>query len=169
VIVYSRQGANPFRKKKKMHLRLILSLVFLSAPANFLASEELEPLLQGGSYEITHRLELPHVERWAIQKTATICLPEMKGSVSAALPVLSDNTPFGECTIVNIHRNGPSLSYDIKCPGRDSAKAHAAYTVSSSEFTGRVAMVMAAKNMTMTEVQVGQRVGSCDSTHAIRD
>jgi len=164
-----------------MYLRLISSLMVLSASGNFVAAEEHSPLLPGGSYEITHRLELPHVERWAIEKTATICLSDMKGSAAAApqlglarvaqstLPVLSSNNPFKECTAVNIRQDGSSLSYDIRCQGRDSAKAHAAYEVSSGGFKGRVAMVMAAKNMTMTEVQVGHRVGSCDFAHATRD
>jgi hypothetical protein len=125
--------------------------------------------LQGGSYEITYRLELPHVERWAIEKTTTICLSDTKGSIPAALRVLSDNNPFGACTAVNIQQDGPSLGYDIRCQGRDAAKAHAAYTVSSGGFKGRIAIVTGAKNMTMTEVQAGHRVGSCDFTHASRD
>ena len=32
-------------------------------------------LPQSGSYEITARLELPHLERWAVDKTTIICLP----------------------------------------------------------------------------------------------
>jgi hypothetical protein len=147
---------------QKMHLRLISSLIFLSASGICIAVEKPAPSLQGGSYEITYRLELPHVERWAIEKTTTICLSGTKGSVAAALPVLSDNNPFAECTAVNIQQDGQSLGYDIRCPGRDAAKAHAAYTVSSGDFRGRVAMVMGAKNMTMTEVQAGHWVGSCD-------
>jgi hypothetical protein len=31
-----------------------------------------------------------------------------------------------------------------------------------SAFEGRIAMVMGGKNMTMSEVQTGRRVGSCD-------
>src|SRR5215831_9815838 len=61
-------------RRQKMHLRLISSLVFLSASGIFVAAEEPAPPLQGGSYEITYRLELPHVERWAIDKTTTVCL-----------------------------------------------------------------------------------------------
>jgi len=151
-----------------MHLGLIPSLVFLGASAISAAAEEPAPSLQGGSYEITYRLELPHVERWAIEKTTTICLSDAKGSVPAALPVLSANNPFGECTAANIRQDGSSFGYDIRCQGRDAAKAHAAYTVSTDHFKGRIAMVLGAKNMTMTEVQTGHRVGSCDSTRAFR-
>jgi len=34
--------------------------------------------------------------------------------------------------------------------------------LSSYAFTGRIAMVMGAKNMTMTEVQHARRVGGCN-------
>jgi len=152
-----------------MRLHLVSSLVLLSASGIFVAADELAPSLQGGSYEITYRLELPHVERWAIDKTTTICLPGTSGAVATALPILSDNNPFGECSAVNIQQDGPQLAYDIRCQGRDAAKAHASYTVSSGHFKGRVAMVMGAKNMTMTEVQAGHRVGGCDFIRAARD
>ena len=152
-----------------MRLHLVSSLVLLSASGIFVAADELAPSLQGGSYEITYRLELPHVERWAIDKTTTICLPGTSGAVATALPILSDNNPFGKCSAVNIQQDGPQLAYDIRCQGRDAAKAHASYTVSSGYFKGRVAMVMGAKNMTMTEVQAGHRVGGCDFIRAARD
>lgn len=151
-----------------MHLRLISLLFFLSVSGFFAAALEPAPSLQAGSYEITYRLELPHLERYAIDKSTTICLSHAKGSAST-LPVLSDNNPFRECTAANIEQDGPSLGYDIKCEGRDAAKARAEYTLSTTAFKGRVAMVMGAKNMTMTEVQTGRRVGSCDFTHASRD
>jgi hypothetical protein len=35
------------------------------------------------------------------------------------------------------------------------------YELSSNAFTGRIAMVMGAKNMTMTEVQHARRIGEC--------
>jgi len=148
--------------------RVISSLILLSVSGLFAAAGEPEPALQGGSYEITYRLELPHVERYAIDKTMTICLSHENEPVST-LPVLSENNPFGDCVAVNVRRSGTSLGYDLKCHGRDAAKAHATYTVSSGDFKGRVAMVMGAKNMTMTEIQSGHRLGSCEVTRASRD
>jgi hypothetical protein len=35
------------------------------------------------------------------------------------------------------------------------------YELSTNAFTGRIAMVMGAKNMTMTEVQHARRIGEC--------
>ena len=119
------------------------------------------PLLLSGSYEIVTRLELPHVERWAIDRTTTICLPAgQRGKIP--VPVLSANNPFEKCAASNIATDEASLQYDIVCPGRGAARAHAIYALSADTFSGRVMMVMGAKNMTMTEVQHGRRVGDCE-------
>ena len=116
---------------------------------------------RSGSYEITARLELPHLERWAVDKMATICLPSTRSSGEIPVPILSANNPFAKCTAANLVTEGATLQYDIVCPGRGAAKAHATYTLSPDKFSGHVAMVMGAKNMTMTEVQRARRVGDC--------
>jgi Protein of unknown function (DUF3617) len=120
-----------------------------------------EATLLDGSYEVTFRLELPHVERWAIDQTATICLANVVDESAIPIPVFSANTPFAKCAATNLAAQSGSIEYDIICPGRGSAKAHARYVVDSNGFKGRVAMVMAAKNMTMTEVVLARRIGAC--------
>ena len=42
------------------------------------------------------------------------------------------------------------------------------YELSSNAFTGRIAMVMGAKNMTMTEVQRAHRIGECNPARISR-
>jgi hypothetical protein len=143
----------------------IAAILLLTCLASGAAAEP-ETSLRGGSYEITYRLELPHLERWAIDKRRTVCIAETREPV---LPVLSPNTPFARCRTENWRREGAGLSYDIVCDGRASARAHAAYRYGPGEFTGRIAMVMGAKNMTMTEVQSGRRAGSCDLANAARE
>ena len=49
------------------------------------------------------------------------------------------------------------------CEGRGAARAHAIYAVRPDGFSGRIAMVLGAKNMTMRELQVGHRLGACNS------
>ncbi|HSA80343.1 MAG TPA: DUF3617 family protein, partial [Geminicoccaceae bacterium] len=71
-----------------------------------------------------------------------------------------------KCPARNVRREGATLSFDILCDGRGAAKAHAVYTLKPGAFAGRIAMVMGGKNMTMTEVQAGRRIGSCDPTSA---
>ena len=145
-----------------MSLGLIASILFLNAVTAAAAAEQPEAPLQAGLYDITYSLELPHLESWAIDKTTTLCIRDAGGPGPVTLPVLSDNTPFADCVTKHVVFDGAKLSYDIVCAGRDSAKAHATYIVEPDAFSGRVAMVMGAKNMTMTETQVGRRRGSCD-------
>jgi uncharacterized protein DUF3617 len=119
-------------------------------------------LLEPGSYEVTFRLELPYLESWAINRSATICIPT--DASNGALPVLSGNNPLSECPAVNVRREGAALSFGIRCEGRDAARARALYTLTPDGFAGRIAMVMGGKNMTMTEVQVGRWLGPCKSS-----
>lgn len=116
-----------------------------------------------GAYEIVSRLELPHVERWAVERTTRVCLTRKLGRGAIPIPVLSANNPFDKCAATNLDTDGASIAYDIACPGRASAKAHARYVVGQAGFSGRVDMVMAAKNMTMTEVVRAQRLGDCEA------
>ena len=122
-----------------------------------------EASLPAGSYAITTRLELPHLERWAIDKTTTVCLSGRPVGRQIPIPILSANNPYAACAAANLVIDRGKLEYDVLCPGRDSAKAHATYLLGAGHFTGRVAMRMGGKNMTMTEVQRAQRVGDCGS------
>jgi hypothetical protein len=119
-------------------------------------------LPQTGSYEITARLELPHLERWGVDKTTVICLPPLLNDDKLPIPIVSANNPFTKCSVANLMTQTPKLEYDIVCPGRGAAKGHAIYILSDGAFSGRVAMVLGAKNMTMTEVQQGRRIGNCN-------
>jgi hypothetical protein len=121
-----------------------------------------EPLsFPGGSYEVTARLELPHLERWGVDKTTIICLPDSRGAGEIPVPVVSANNPFAKCSAANLMADGSRLEYEIVCRERGAARGHAVYELSTNAFTGRVAMVMGAKNMTMTEVQHARRIGEC--------
>src|SRR3954451_20964498 len=91
-------------------------------------------LLQEGSYEIAFRLELPHLERWAVDKETTACVSEANGPRSALPPILSDNTPFAGCAAKNVHQDESSLTFDIVCDGRDAAKAKATYRLAPGVF-----------------------------------
>jgi hypothetical protein len=115
-----------------------------------------------GSYEVEVRLELPHLEDWAVKKLATICIAEDGGS--RGLVVLSDNNPLARCPASNIRQDGDTLTFDIVCEGRNAARASAKFLLAAERFRGRIAMVMGGKNMTMTETQVGRRVGSCPAS-----
>jgi Protein of unknown function (DUF3617) len=124
-------------------------------------AEQNEILLQDGSYEVRARLELPNVQSWSATTTATICFPHAGGASDAPFPVLSGNNPLARCPARNVRRDGATLTFDILCEGRGAAWARAVYMLMPSAFEGRIAMVMGGKNMTMSEVQTGRRVGPC--------
>jgi hypothetical protein len=142
----------------------ITAIAALLAPAGIATAGS--DTLPDGAYEIVSRLELPHVERWAIEQTARVCLPGDAGGSKIPIPIFSANNPFGECAVANVHASGTSIAYDITCPGRASAKAHARYSFDGDGFRGRIDMVMAAKNMTMTEVVRARRLGRCEARSA---
>jgi hypothetical protein len=129
-----------------------------------------ESLLTTGSYEVISRLELPHVERWAVDHSATICIGDAAPG-ALPIPVLSANHPFDACHVQDVETMGATLHYSISCPGRGAASAKATYSLSPRGFSGRIDMIMGAKNMTMTEIQDGRRLGDCptvDPVHRVR-
>ena|SRR5215469_836497 len=133
----------------------------MAIPAQ-LAWAEARLLPQTGSYAMTARLELPHLERWAVNNTTIICMPASLDDAKLPIPIVSANNPFAKCSVANLMTQIPKLEYDIVCPGRGAARGHASYLVSDDTFAGHVAMVLGAKNMTMTEVQQGRRIGNCN-------
>jgi Protein of unknown function (DUF3617) len=141
--------------------RALFATVLLTTIAQ-LQPLQADPLsLPSSSYELTARLELRHLERWGVDKTTIICLSNSGGRDEIPVPVVSANNPFAKCSATNLVADGSKLEYDIVCPERGSARGHAVYKISSDAFTGRIAMVMGAKNMTMTEVQHARRVAEC--------
>ena len=140
------------------------AVVFLAAGilASAAQAGQGEALLQQGAYEVEVRLELPNVLSRGPDSRATLCLP-YEGANGAPFPVLSANNPLARCPASNVERDGATLRFDIFCEGRGAAWASAVYRLMPDAFEGRIAMVMGGKNMTMTEVQSGRRIGSCDA------
>ena len=84
------------------------ALLFVSLSAHTAHAEQLP--LEGGLYEITSRLEPPHLERWAIDQTVSICLPNgTRMRSDFPLPVLAANNAFAGCLAENVQRTGASL------------------------------------------------------------
>jgi hypothetical protein len=150
-------------------LQATSAIILVGVLAAAAQAAEDQSVLEGGSYEVEVRLELPNAENSAADKTTTICVADAQKANDAPFPVLSDNNPLANCPARDVRRDGARLSFDIVCDGRDGARAHAVYTLRPRAFDGRIAMTMGGKNMTMTEVQAGRRVGSCDPASAARN
>jgi len=123
-----------------------------------------EPVsLENGAYAVNVRLELPHVEMSGVSSDHTICLPKERSSSDQGLVVLSENNPLAHCPASNVHQDNDTLTFDIICPGHNAASAHAKYVLTHTTFDARIEMKMGGKNMTMTEIQLGHRVGACEA------
>ena len=121
-----------------------------------------EPVaLQDGRYQVNVRLELPYLEDAGVSKIATICVTSADPGGNHGLVVLSDNNPLANCPASNVRDIGGILTFDIVCPGGNAAIASAKYIVAAQRFEGRITMKMGGKNMTMTEMQSGHRIGEC--------
>src|SRR5437660_12550131 len=93
--------------------------LLLFCPALPAAAPALQPgsaALPDGAYEVVSRLELPHVERWAIDQITTVCIMASERAGGVPIPVLSANNPFAECAATNFVASGTSVEYDIVCP-----------------------------------------------------
>jgi hypothetical protein len=132
-----------------------LSVLLTTVAAGASQAETVMP----GAYEVEVRLEMPNLA-WSAVSTTTICLPAPDGR--PPLPVLSANNPLARCPAENLRREGAMLRFDIICEGRNAARARATYDLFPERFEGRIAMTMGGKNMTMTEIQTGRRVGACE-------
>jgi hypothetical protein len=108
--------------KGSMLSRALFAIVLLPmvAQPRLSLAEPLSP--PSGSYELTARLELPHLERWGVDKTTIICLSNSRSSNEIPVPVVSANNPFAKCSATNLTADGTKLEYDIVCPERGSAK-----------------------------------------------
>lgn len=141
---------------------ICLALVLAAAPLRQAHADG--DLLAAGRYDVDVRLELPHVEDLNMRKTASICVTLEGGGGSRGLTVLGDNNPLSRCPASNVRQDGSALTFDIVCEGTNAARASASYTLSETAFRGRITMKMGGKNMTMSETQVGRRVGVCPET-----
>lgn len=125
------------------------------------AQGERPPLLQPGEYQVTIRLELPHMADVAgASKVDSICVTA--GDAGAhGLAVLSELNPVRKCSVSNVLQTGDTLTFDIICPGGDAAVGSAKYTMRAEGFDGAITVKMGGKNMTLIERQSGRRMGNC--------
>lgn len=137
------------------------ALILLLASLGAGSVAKADGLLQPGEYQVTMRLELPHVEDMGFSKEVSICITD---GGTHGLVVLSDNNPLARCPASNIHQDTDTLTFDLVCEGHNQAVAWAKFTIGADRFDGVFDMKMGGKNMTMTERQTGHRVGVCSNT-----
>lgn len=137
-----------------MHILWSLSALSLSLASAASAGE-----FPQGSYAVAAALQIPNLNGPSWQATRVLCLDADPGQLP--VPILSPNSPFAGCAAQDLERTDTHLRYRIVCPGRESARAVASYELTADGFRGEVAMLLGGKNMTLTEHQVGHRLGDC--------
>lgn len=140
---------------------VLLALVPILPASTTLAGEALAPL-RPGAYAVEAKLSLPHLDGADATSRATLCLRDGTDGGNPGFRVLSANTPLAGCPVTELRREGEELAFEIRCEGRNAAAASARYRLAAERFEGRIALRMGGKNMTLTEVQSGHRIGECE-------
>jgi len=131
--------------------RILLPLTLLGTPA---LAHDIPP----GLYAIEYRLEMPHLERYAVTNRVERCIDGER------LPVISAKQAFTDCALEDRISEPARLRYSLICEGASTARAFAEYKPAPDGFTGRIFVKLGAKNMTLTEVQSGIRLGACPTS-----
>ncbi len=140
------------------HVAAVAISALLTIQSAALAADQ--ATLAAGEYEVTVRLALPNVEDTRVSKTVRNCITA-NGSGSRGLGVLGDNNPLSACPVRNVRGQQKELRFDIVCPGSNAAIGMARFTLAPTGFEGSIDIKMGGKNMTMSERQVGRRIGDC--------
>ncbi len=119
-----------------------------------------DPLLTPGEYRTEVRIHLPNVQDVAAPLVIDRCLSAEDLASGRAFFVLSDN-PLKYCALRDYQVTGNAASYRIVCPGPNMGSALGKFETVGSTYRGSIFMNMGGKNMTMSETQIGRRIGEC--------
>jgi hypothetical protein len=133
---------------------LITTAIAISPPV---AAEPLRP----GLYEIAVRVLMPNVGDAIGPTVEHRCLSNAAVAVGDTFSVMSKNNPLAACPRVAGASESQRITFQIVCEGPNMAKADASFDVFGDRFEGRIVMNMGGKNMTLSEHQVGRRIGDC--------
>jgi hypothetical protein len=136
---------------------LITSVAAILATSTNAAELALSP----GLYRVEVRISLPNVQDVAAPLVVDRCIVRADVESGRAFLILSDN-PLKACDLVDYEATADTAIYRIACPGPNRGSAVGTFETSTTAYRGTIKMNMGGKNMTMSEVQVGRRVGECE-------
>lgn len=132
-------------------------LVLLAAIAGYARDEALPA---PGLYRVQVRVDLPNVPDTAPSFVLERCIAPADLESGQAFFVLSEN-PLRACELTDYQVTGKAVAYRIACRGANRGSATAQFTTARAAYRGTISMNMGGKNMTMSETQVGERIGAC--------
>lgn len=119
-----------------------------------------DPLLAPGLYQVEVRIALPNVQDAAAPFVVTRCVRPADLESGDAFSILSKN-PLRTCDLLDYQATDGAVSYRIACPGPNKGSAVAVFQTTATTYRGSIQMNMGGKNMTMSEMQAGTRIGNC--------
>ena len=119
------------------------------------------PSLAPGLYQVEVRISLPNVQDVAAPIVLTRCVSPAALESGQAFFVLSDN-PLKTCNLLDYQATADTAVYRIVCPGPNMGSAVALFETTGAAYRGSIKMNMGGKNMTMSEAQIGKRIGECE-------
>jgi len=141
-------------------MRVPLASASLAAILTATGSGAADPALTPGLYQVEVRIGLPHVLDTTGAMILSRCVAAADLDSGQAFFVLSDN-PLKSCDLLDYHPGPDTATYRIACRGPNMGSAVAAFEITKNSYRGTINMNMGGKNMTMSETQVGKRVGDC--------
>jgi hypothetical protein len=119
------------------------------------------PALAPGLYQVEVRISLPNVQDVAAPIVLARCVSPAALESGQAFFVLSDN-PLKNCNLLDYQATADTVIYRIACPGPNMGSAVALFETTGAAYRGSIKMNMGGKNMTMSEAQIGKRIGDCE-------
>jgi hypothetical protein len=141
-------------------MRILLRAARAFAALAATACSAAEPAPAPGLYEVEVRIALPNVQDVAAPTVLTRCLSALDLESGQAFFVLSDN-PLKNCPLLDYEAAADSATYRIACPGPNMGRAVGVFDLAATRYRGIITINMGGKNMTMSETQVGRRIGEC--------
>lgn len=141
-------------------MRTLMALASVIAALAATGSGAANPSLTPGLYQVEVRIDLPNVQQAAPPIVLTRCVSPPDLESGQAFFVLSEN-PLKHCDLLDYQASTDAATYRIACPGPNKGSAVAVFETAGTAYRGSIKMNMGGKNMTMSETQVGRRIGSC--------
>ena len=141
-------------------MRTLFSTVSVIVAGAAAGANAADPSLAPGLYTVEVRISLPNVQNVAAPIVLTRCIGPTDLLSGQAFFVLSDN-PLKSCELLDYQVTSDAAAYRIACPGPNKGSAVAVFGTTRTSYRGSIKMNLGGKNMTMSETQVGKRIGDC--------
>lgn len=119
--------------------------------------------IQSGAWEITARIEMPHLEeslRYSTTRERRCLGPD---DFPSLFPVLRHESLAG-CRLGDAGRDGSTGRYRLVCANPQAASGTAVLDLNPGRMAGVLEVKMGGKNMTFTQRVEATRLGECSGT-----